>query len=166
MATDFIKTQFAGRMYPSQFLGGLGNALYLTANQTFLRTFKAGIAVAASTNLNKLLNYTNAARYVSAGTVQQQYILTAGPDLPGLLGENMSVTVTGNAGSLTIAQVGVDFSIHGAAAGTTAAAFVTAFNAQVPSTFCTAALPPGAAGGTNISPNQTIRFFVSDQRTP
>jgi hypothetical protein len=170
MATDFLKTQFGGRVYPAQYLAGLGLSLYLAKPatvSTYLRTFgQTGITAAP---LNKLLNYTNPARYVSVGAAAATFIVTAGPDFPGLLGENLTITVSANSGALTISQVGCDITIQPAAGGSTAAAVVTAFNAFFTGTaaqVCTAALLPGNAGGTNVTPSQAKRQFVSDQRTP
>ena len=156
MATDPMKTQFGGRQYPVRVLGGQYRAV----------SWKTASAKQSS-NLNLILGFTNQALYVSAGaTAATQFIVTAGPDFPGILGENLSITVSAASSTLLVSQVGEDITIRPASGGSTAAAVIAAFNAAIPANMAVAALINGSAGGSNISASQAKRFFVSDQRTP
>lgn len=168
MADFFIK-QFGGRVYPARRLGGLGvGPLFLTAGQSVANMFRLGISGTPAAT-QKPLGHVNRARYVSVGAAAAQFIVTAGADLPDALGENLTLTVAAASGSLTVSQVGLDITVQPAAGGSTAAAVVAAINAFFTGTaaqFVSAALPPGSAGGTNITASQAKRNFVADQRTP
>lgn len=177
MADYFIK-QFGGRLYPIRTQGGIGvsgmESYFSTTatNSGYLRTAKLGISAGGATPvIQELFGFTNPARYVSVGTgaAGTQFILTAGPLIAGDYGTNLSCTVTANSGSLTVTQVGLDITIQPAAAGSTAAAVVAAVNAFFTGTanqFLSAALPTGSAGGSNVTPSQAKRYFISDNRTP
>lgn len=123
-----------------------------------------------STNLptNKIpayLGYTNQAQIIVGTTGANGFILTAGGDVRGLAGANMTLTVATGAGSLGVVSNGLDITVTLASAGSHASAIVTAINAQFPAAFCVAALYPGGAGGSNVSALSKT-YLTSNQRTP
>ena len=122
-----------------------------------------------STNLptNKIpayLGYTNQAQIIVGTTGANGFILTAGADVRGLAGANMTLTIATGSGSLSAASNGLDITVTLATAGSHAAAIVAAINAQFPAAFCVAALYPGGAGGSNTSAISKT-YLVSNQRT-
>ena len=155
MATDPMQSQFGGRQYPIRVLGG----------QYFGVSWKLASA-SQSSNKNLLLGFVNQAQYISVGVTAAKFIVTAGADFPGIMGENLSIAVSAASSTLLVSLVGTAITIRPASGGSTAAAVVTAFNAAIPAGFAVAALVAGSAGGTNITASQTARFFVADYRTP
>lgn len=152
---DPMSTIFGGRRYPARSLGG----------QRFGVSWKSASGY-DDVNKNPLLGFTNKARYQSAGTGEAVFIVHAGPDFPGLLGTNLSITVSAASSTLLVSQVGEDITIRPASGGSHASDVVAAFNAAIPANVAVAELPKGSAGGTNISASQAKRFFTSNQIQP
>jgi hypothetical protein len=142
---DPMKTVF-GRLWPTRVLPGLNKVNTSTTNKL------------------PLLGFVNPAT-ITSGTGAAGIVLTAGADVMGLSGGNMTLTIAQGSGSLACASNGLDITITLATAGNHASAVVSAFNSQFPSAFCTAALISGSAGGTNVVA-ATVKNFTVSQRAP
>jgi hypothetical protein len=118
----------------------------------------------ANRNQDPILGFVNQAQ-ITAGTGAAAIILTAGQQIPGAAGKNMTLTINAASGSLTVSSNALDISITPASGGSHAAAVVAAINAQFPSLFVVASLPPGSAGGTNVATLAKTNFTAT-QRAP
>lgn len=124
----------------------------------------------------KLLGYTNQAELI-VGTGNAQFILTAGYQVPGSVGNSLTLTINAASGSLTVTSNGFDISVTPASGGSHASAVVAAINAQFPAPspitgptipgqpFVLAALTPSSTGGSNVATLAKTNFS-SDQRSP
>jgi hypothetical protein len=126
-------------------------------------------AYVAPTNLNaswkkveRAIGHASQA-VLEAGTGAAAIVLTAGAWIDPLAGRNMTLTIASPSGSLTVKSNGLDITVTPASGGSTASAVVAAINAQLPSGFVVASLPPGSAGGTNVS-TLSKTYFTADQR--
>ena len=135
---DFFQKYFGGRIWPNRELNINRQAAYsggLKYAQDYLDT----------------LGHVQQLQYQSQGAAAAQFVLTAGFDLQGAVGVNLTCTVAAASGSLTVTSNGLDITIQPASGGSTAAAVVAAVNAAFSPNFVTAALPGGSAGGSNIT---------------
>jgi NADPH:quinone reductase-like Zn-dependent oxidoreductase len=122
------------------------------------------IATGTTNKINRELGFTNQASLI-CGTGAAGIVVTAGADVRGLAGGNMTVTITTGGGALAVTSNGLDIAIVQASGASHAAAVVTAFNAAIPAAFATAALIAGSAGGTNMA-NLSKTYLTSNQRIP
>ena len=76
-----------------------------------------------------------------------------------------TLTINAASGSLTVTSNGFDISVTPASGGSTAAAVVTAINAQFNASFCKATLNQGSAGGSNVA-TLSKTSFINDVRYP
>src|SRR5271165_1256073 len=94
------------------------------------------------------------------------FILTAGGDIDGIQGTNLTLTIT--SGALTVTQVGFDITIQCVTGTTTTAAVVTAVNAFFTGTaaqFVQAVNGPGSTGAGVFAATTVAKTnFTMDQR--
>lgn len=111
-----------------------------------------------------LLGFVNQAM-IQAGTGAAGLVVTAGQQIPGPVGRNLTLTIATGAGALAVSSNGLDITVTLASGGSHASAVVAAINAQFSSLFASAALLPGSAGGTNVAALSKTNFKAT-QRAP
>jgi hypothetical protein len=105
--------------------------------------------------------------YLQVGkqTSQAGFFIQAGGWLAANKGVNMTLTINTGAGALAVSSNGLDITVTLASGGSTAAAVVTAINAQFAANFVLATLNQGLAGSSNVAALTKTNFAI-DSRYP